>query len=97
MRHAAVRRRRDSNEPQIIAALRAVGATVVQLGGTDQPDLLVGFARRTWIAEVKTATGKLKPGQRRWAETWRGSDVYLLRSPEDALEMIGIAARSKAV
>lgn len=95
MRPAYVNKRRDANEPAIIAALRAVGATVEQLSGPDVPDLLVGFARRTWLAEVKTTKGKLRPGQERWIQTWRGDDVHVLREPADGLEMIGIKATRK--
>lgn len=45
--------RRDRNEPEVIAALLAVGAAVQQLDGDGIPDLLVGFRGRLTLLEVK--------------------------------------------
>lgn len=73
--------RRDANEPQIVATLRAFGASVTPM---DTPcDLLVGLGGRTYAVEVKTPKGKLTPAQKEWAETWRGC-FTVLRSTEDA-------------
>ena len=94
MRRGAAGKRRDANEPAIIAALRAVGATVEQLSAPDLPDLLVGYCGGNWLMEVKTEKGKLKPGQERWQEWWRGV-VDVVRSPEEALRRIGIQATRK--
>lgn len=48
--------KRDASEPAIIEALRAAGASVVQLeagrGGT--PDLAVGYRAKTFLLECKT-------------------------------------------
>lgn len=93
MRPAHVNRRRDTNEPQIIATLRAVGATVVQLSGPNIPDLLVGYRGKNWVAEVKIDVGELNEGQKAWARNWCGDPVHVLRTPEDALWMIGVKAR----
>ena len=49
--------RRDESEPAIVDALRAAGATVVQLNGPGLPDLLVGLAGRTYLLEVKNPLG----------------------------------------
>lgn len=59
--------KRDGNEPQIVEALRACGATVAQINEKDIPDLLIGTDRQCEIvkhllfmindigADVKTA------------------------------------------
>ena len=93
MRPSFAARKRDANESSIVDALRAVGATVERLSGPDLPDLLVGFKGLTWIAEVKNENGKVRPGQAEWHRQWRGSAVWVLRCPEDALEMIGVRVR----
>lgn len=55
-------RQRDANEPQIVTALKDVGATVAKLDGKGLPDLLVGYKGDTFLMEVKgiTKTGKTK-------------------------------------
>ena len=95
MRRAA---NRDLSEPEIIAALRKIGATVEQLDGTNIPDLLVGFRGRNWLMEVKNPEGpkggasqhgqKLSDGQADWHQAWPGQ-VAVVRTPEDALWAIG--------
>lgn len=56
-------RKRDSNEREIVLALKAAGASVTQLNGTGIPDLLVGFMRSTVLLEVKLPDGP-KGGRR---------------------------------
>ena len=81
--------RRDTNEPPIIEALRGVGAGVQQLSGTPGlPDLLVSFRDVNYLMEIKTEKGKLTPDEIRWIENWK-SPVYIVRTPERALEIIG--------
>lgn len=46
-------RRRDDNEPDVVAALQAAGAGVQRLDGRGLPDLLVGFRDQLWLLEVK--------------------------------------------
>lgn len=60
--------RRDENEPEIVQALEAVGATVERLTGDGLPDLLVGWRGQMWLLEVKltlTARGSVQPGRHR--------------------------------
>lgn len=76
--------RRDTAEPAIIERLQMLGASVVQLSGTDVPDLAVGFRGITALAEVKTGKAKRQKGQETLAKLWRGAPVALLRTPEDA-------------
>ena len=94
MRRGAGGKRRDANEPSIIAALRAVGATVEQLSAPDLPDLLVGYCGGNWLFEVKTEKGKQSVGHLAWENWWMGQ-VHIVRSPEEALRRIGSKATRK--
>jgi hypothetical protein len=93
--------RRDANEAEIIAALRAVGATVQQLSGEDVPDLLVGFRGVDYLVEVKMPLGPkggasdrvLSEGQATWHAAWRGRPPVVVRAVEEALAAIGAVAR----
>jgi hypothetical protein len=57
---------RDSNEPEIVTALEAVGASVTRLGSKGVPDLLVGYRGETFLLEVKHVDAKGKT-VRRWS------------------------------
>jgi hypothetical protein len=93
--------RRDANEPEIVAALKAVGATVQQLSGEDVPDLLVGFRGGDYLLEVKRPLGprgghaegikhvSLTPEQATWHAAWRGRPPVVVRSVDEALRAIG--------
>lgn len=80
--------RRDSNEAAIIEALTRAGASVVPLSAKGVPDLLIGYQSVTVLAEIKTAKGKLTPDQEQFLQDWRGNNVFVLRSVEDALDML---------
>lgn len=62
-------KRRDKNEPEIVRALEAAGASVTQLDGEDgEPDLLIGYRGATYLQEVKdpiSSTGKTTGGASR--------------------------------
>lgn len=98
-------RRRDDCEPAIVAALRAVGATVETLNGTGQPDLLVGFRGRTYLLECKEEHGRSGKGHRRtktgllasqedWHARWKGAAPVIVTTPEEALAAIGAVVTS---
>lgn len=83
-------RKRDANEPEIIAALEAVPGVVVV--SQDKPvDLMVGYMGVTYNLEVKNPKGKnrIEPDQQAFFDEWTGRPVVVVRSPEDALEAIG--------
>jgi hypothetical protein len=93
-------RRRDENERAIVLELRARGATVEQLDGKGLPDLLVGYAGRTYLIEVKQEHGKqgahmkktadgLRPSQSDWWAAWKGAPPIVVTTPADALIAIG--------
>jgi hypothetical protein len=64
----------DGNQGEIVAALRKLGATVQSLAalGKGCPDLLVGYAGRNYLLEIKIAGGKVRPDQADWHATWHG-------------------------
>jgi Holliday junction resolvase len=77
--------KRDTSEKPIVDALRLCGWTVSHISEPDLPDLVAGKNQRTYLIEVKTGKKKLRPGQAKWAAEWRGADVVILRSVDDAL------------
>lgn len=87
MRRAA---RIDSNQREIVDALRAHGASVQTLAavGKGVPDLLVGHAERNLLLEVKAEGGGLTLAQEHWHGEWRGS-VVVVRCVDDALMALG--------
>jgi len=88
------RKRTDDNQTSIVKALRDAGASVQSLAsiGRGCPDLLVGYAGKTHLIEVKARTGKLTVQESDWALWWNGAEVRIVRSVEQALEVIGIEA-----
>lgn len=87
MKRKAFAKRRDANEPEIVKALRDVGATVIEL---DKFDLLVGFQGRDYKIEVKNPDGlnKLTEIQIDIIENWRGSPLHVVRSVEEAIAVL---------
>ena len=83
---------RDRNEKPIAQALQQAGAIVWRLSAADLPDLLVGWQGRLILLEVKSAKGKLEPGQERFHATARALNLpcYVVRSVAEALECLGI-------
>ena len=92
MRRAA---RIDANQPEIVAALRAVGAEVTDLSSVGQgvPDLLVSFRGGWFLLEVKDGAKPkshrtLTLEQLRWHRKQHGP-VAVVCSVAQALEAIG--------
>lgn len=87
----------DDNQPDIVKALRSVGASVTSLAavGDGVPDLLVGYRRETHLLEVKDGA-KAKSAQRLteaqvdWHATWTGRPAVIVRTVDEALAAIGI-------
>lgn len=89
----------DRNQPEIVAALRKVGATVVSLAavGDGVPDLLVGFRRQTFMLEVKDgqqppSARQLTPDQIKWHVEWIGGPCTVVSNVGEALAFIGATA-----
>jgi hypothetical protein len=81
----------DGNQAEIVAALRAVGATVQILSavGDGCPDILVGRNGRNYLMEIKVPGGKLTPDQVEWHCRWRGK-AKIVESKQQALKVLGI-------
>lgn len=100
MRRAA---RRDSNHAQITHALEDVGYSVLDLSrvGAGCPDILVGGICRltgrpmSWLMEIKTATGKVRPGQDAFRAAWRGP-IAIVRTVDDAYRIVGVLSAPAA-
>jgi hypothetical protein len=93
MRRAA---RIDANQPEIVAALRGVGAAVQPLHtvGRGCPDLLVSHRMQTYLIEIKD--GAKPPSARRltqdqldWHDAWRDT-VHIVSTVADALRVLGM-------
>lgn len=87
----------DANQPEIVKALRKVGASVAPAHTMGQgfPDLVVGFRDATYLLEVKDGSKppsarKLTPDQVEWHDAWRGH-CCVVSSVEEALAAIGVA------
>ena len=68
------RYRADKNQPDIVDALRGLGASVEILSqvGKSCPDLLVGYHGINLLMEVKSGDKRLRPEQQLWADDWNG-------------------------
>ena len=87
-------RKVDSSHKGVVAAFRAMGCTVAPIQSciAGLPDLIVGFAGRTHLVEVKPDT-KLKAhrpseAQVAFAESWRGGSVPVCRNVDDVVALV---------
>jgi hypothetical protein len=85
----------DANQPEIIKALRACGATVQPLHtvGAGVPDLLVGYRGKNYLLEIKDSSKppsarRLTEDQIIWHVAWRGR-VTIVTTINEALDAIG--------
>ena len=78
----------DANQPEIVATLRAAGATVQHLHevGRGCPDILVGFRFQNYLFEIKNPARawKITPDEKVWFSKWRGQ-VNIIETAEEAL------------
>lgn len=88
-------KRVDANQPEIVARLREVGASVTPTHeiGRGFPDLAVGFRGVTYLFEVKDGSKppskrRLTPDEQEWHSLWRGQ-VAIIETIDDALRLIG--------
>ena len=80
----------DANQPEIVEAFWQLHCTVLLLHqvGSGCPDLLIGINGFNVLVEVKTATGKLTNDQKDFIAAWNGDDVNIVRSRDDAIEIV---------
>jgi hypothetical protein len=91
------RARVDTTHPEIVAALRGVGAHVQSLAsvGHGCPDVLCSFRMRWYVLELKSPGGRLTPDECAFIQAAR-AQVHVVDSVESALEAIGLAVTSTA-
>lgn len=86
---------KDGSQDEIVAALKAAGATVQDLSRIATPgvpDLLVGYQGRNYLIECKPMHGtkkqlSLRPSQEKWHDEWHGQ-VAVANTPAMALVII---------
>ncbi len=82
----------DINQPEIVAALRAVGATVQHLHevGRGCPDILVGLRGKNYVFEIKNPDQRwsLTVNEQAWFIGWQGQADFI-ETAEDALQIMG--------
>jgi hypothetical protein len=83
--------KRDRNEKPVVAALNQAGVVTYRLSSADLPDLLCGYRGRYFLVEVKSAKGRLEPGQVAFhaTQTALGLPCYVVRSVDEALGLLG--------
>lgn len=84
----------DSNQGEIVRALRQAGASVQCLHtiGRGTPDLLVGFRGFNFLLEIKDGSKppsarRLTPDEERWHLEWQGQ-VTIVGSIDEAIKLI---------
>lgn len=84
----------DRNQGEIVAALRALGATVTSLAtvGKGCPDIVVGYRGTNLLMEIKdglkpTSARALTDGEAKWHAEWQGQ-VAIVESIDDAVNLL---------
>ena len=92
-------KRVDSNQPEIVAALRKIGCTVAitSSAGKGFPDIVVGRMdihgdRRNWLIEIKDgekcpSSRNLTPAQKIFHSEWKGQ-IDVVNSAQEAVNLI---------
>jgi hypothetical protein len=98
MRRAA---RIDRNQPEIVEALRKLGASVQPLHSVHDgiPDLLVGYQGINFLLEVKDGSKipskqRLTPCQIQWHQQWTGQ-AAIVTCLDEAIAIIGFEDRDQ--
>jgi Holliday junction resolvase len=87
-----MKKRTDSNQQEIINALREIGCSVQDLSqvGRGTPDILVGFHNVNVLLEIKFCEGRaprLTEPENIWIREWKGQ-VGVVTSVEDAIAIL---------
>jgi hypothetical protein len=84
----------DSNQSDIVAALRAIGASVspTHTIGGGFPDLVCGFRGRSVLFEIKDpaqppSKRKLTDDEAIWFGNWKG-EAYVIETAEEAIQIL---------
>lgn len=88
--------RTDTNQSNVVEALRSIGASVLILSdvGGGCPDLLVGYRGVNFLLEVKDgnkppSARKLTEAEQAFFRDWRGT-VYIIFGAADAIEVVNV-------
>jgi hypothetical protein len=87
MRNPAAQGRPDANHADVVKWYQDCFCSVVDTHklGFGFPDLVIGCAGLTELAEIKTEDGELLPSQRTFVKSWRGSKVTVIRTQDDVI------------
>lgn len=87
-------RRVDANHAEVVAALRAIGATVLDIHdiGNGAPDLVVGFRAVNLLLKIKdgrkpVSARKLTEDEQKFFEEWRGP-IHIVYGVADAIDVV---------
>ena len=82
--------RADSNQREIVQALRTCGAAVqhIHREGHGCPDILCGYKGKNYLLEIKMPGASLTKDELEWHSKWDGQ-VAVVHSIEEALNAIG--------
>jgi hypothetical protein len=85
-------KRVDSIQRQITEDLRKLGITVLVLSnvGHGCPDLLLGYAGRNYLVELKCGKNELTQFEKRFFDTWRGQ-ADIAHNLDEVLKLLGLA------
>jgi hypothetical protein len=84
----------DENHAAIVAGLRRIGASVLDIHQLPNCfDILVGYRRRTFLVEIKNplqpkSARKLTDGERAFMETWQGSEYHVIETLNEVIKII---------
>lgn len=80
----------DANQPVIVAALRTVGALVVDMSGVGRgfPDLVATRHGRAYFIEVKRPGEELNDIQVEFLTKWTGPTIHVVHTALEALEVV---------
>ena len=86
----------DSNQKDIVSALRKEGYSVQHLHsvGAGCPDILVGYAGINILIEIKEGDGKLTAAQVVWHGDWQGQ-VSIAKDKQEAIEIVKNAIKQE--
>lgn len=95
-RHAAAAGRQDGNARPIVDTFLAFGASWADLHmvGGGVADGLLGYAGQNELVEIKTPKGTFTKAQKVFRATWHGRPPIVVRSMQDALDLLS-ALRAK--
>ena len=84
----------DTNQAEIVDALRKAGASVFDLHevGRGLPDILVGYRNKNYLMEIKYKKGVLNAKENDFFDNWQGQAIVVYTA-EQALRVIKIYSR----